>query len=131
MAETRRVLAFDFGASSGRAMIGEYDGEKITLKEVHRFSNDPVIVGDTMHWDTLRLFYEVKQGMIKAKHAGGFQSIAVDTWGVDFGLLDRRDDAKGGSVVLGVLVVLHGDGQFDAVGHAVAPDDVRGALIRL
>ena len=51
MAETRRVLAFDFGASSGRAMIGEYDGEKITLKEVHRFSNDPVIVGDTMHWD--------------------------------------------------------------------------------
>ncbi len=89
MAETRRVLAFDFGASSGRAMIGEYDGEKITLKEVHRFSNDPVIVGDTMYWDTLRLFYEIKQGMIKAKHAGGFQSIAVDTWGVDFGLLDE------------------------------------------
>lgn len=42
-----------------------------------------------MHWDTLRLFYEIKQGMIKAKHAGGFQSIAVDTWGVDFGLLDE------------------------------------------
>jgi len=89
MAQTRRVLAFDFGASSGRAMIGEFDGNKITLQEVHRFSNDPVIVGDTMHWDILRLFYEIKQGMIKAKHAGGFQSIAVDTWGVDFGLLDE------------------------------------------
>ena len=70
MAQTRRVLAFDFGASSGRAMIGEFDGNKITLQEVHRFSNDPVIVGDTMHWDILRLFYEIKQGMIKAKHAG-------------------------------------------------------------
>lgn len=89
MIQTKRVLAFDFGASSGRAMIGEYDGNTITLKEIHRFSNDPVVVGDTMYWDTLRLFYEIKQGMMKAKHAGGFQSIAVDTWGVDFGLLDE------------------------------------------
>jgi rhamnulokinase len=85
----KRVLAFDFGASSGRAMIGEYNGEMLELKEIHRFSNDPVIVNGTMYWDTLRLFYEIKQGIIKAKHAGGFDSIGIDTWGVDFGLLDR------------------------------------------
>lgn len=85
----KRVLAFDFGASSGRAIIGEYDGEKITLREVHRFSNDPVIIGDTMYWDTLRLFFEMKQGMVKAKLAGGFDSIGIDTWGVDFGMIDK------------------------------------------
>lgn len=90
MGEKKRALAIDFGASSGRAIIGTYDGEKITLEEVHRFSNDPVIIGDTMYWDTLRLFFEMKQGMVKAKLAGGFDSIGIDTWGVDFGMLDEK-----------------------------------------
>ena len=87
---TKRVLAFDFGASSGRAIIGCFDGEKITLEEVHRFSNDPVSVGGTVYWDVLRLFYEIKQGIIKARMAGGFDSIGIDTWGVDFGLIDKE-----------------------------------------
>ncbi len=87
---TKRVLAFDFGASSGRAIIGCFDGEKITLQEVHRFSNDPVSVGGTVYWDVLRLFHEIKQGIIKAKIAGGFDSIGIDTWGVDFGLIDAE-----------------------------------------
>lgn len=87
---TKRVLAFDFGASSGRAIIGSFDGEKITLQEVHRFSNDPVSVGGTVYWDVLRLFHEIKQGIIKAKIAGGFDSIGIDTWGVDFGLIDSE-----------------------------------------
>ena len=86
----KKILAFDYGASSGRAIIGEYDGNKIMLEEIHRFSNDPVIVNKTMYWDTLRLFFEMKQGMIKAKLAGGFDSVAVDTWGVDFGLIDEE-----------------------------------------
>lgn len=89
MAKKKRVLAFDFGASSGRAIIGVFDGEKITLEEVHRFSNDPVDVRGTIYWDVLRLFHEIKQGIIKAKAAGGFDSIGVDTWGVDFGLIDE------------------------------------------
>ena len=84
----KRVLAFDFGASSGRAIIGIFDGEKIELKEVHRFSNDPVTVCGTAYWDVLRLFHEIKQGILKAKADGGFDSIGIDTWGVDFGLLD-------------------------------------------
>ncbi len=87
---TERVLAFDFGASSGRAIIGQFDGGKITLEEVHRFSNDPVSVGGTVYWDVLRLFHEIKQGIIKARMAGGFDSIGIDTWGVDFGLIDSE-----------------------------------------
>lgn len=86
----KKVLAFDFGASSGRAIIGSFDGEKITLKEVHRFTNDPVDLGGTLYWDVLRLFYEIKQGIVKAKIAGGFDSIGIDTWGVDYGLIDKN-----------------------------------------
>ncbi len=86
----KRVLAFDFGASSGRAIIGVFDGEKIELREVHRFSNDPVTINGTVYWDVQRLFFEIKQGILKAKEDGGFDSIGIDTWGVDFGLL-RKD----------------------------------------
>lgn len=89
MACKKRVLAFDFGASSGRAMIGIYDGKTIQLEEVHRFSNDPVMMNGTMYWDILRLFYEIKQGITKAQLSGGFDSIGIDTWGVDFGLIDK------------------------------------------
>ena len=62
----KKVLAFDFGASSGRAILGTFDGEKITLEEIHRFSNDPVKVGHTFYWDVLRLFHENKQGKLVA-----------------------------------------------------------------
>lgn len=84
-----KVLAIDLGASSGRAIVGSFDGEKITLEEIHRFSNDPVILGDTMHWDVLRLLHEIKQSLIKSKSCGDIESLAIDTWGVDFGLLDK------------------------------------------
>lgn len=86
----KQVLAFDFGASSGRAILGTFDGEKITLKEIHRFSNDPVKVGHTFYWDVLRLFHEIKQGILKAKQYGNIDSIGIDTWGVDFGLIDEK-----------------------------------------
>lgn len=85
---TKKVLAIDFGASSGRAIVGAFDGERVTLEEIHRFSNDPVILSGTMYWDVLRLFHEIKQSLIKAKPYD-VESVAVDTWGVDFGLLDK------------------------------------------
>ena len=85
----KKVLAFDFGASSGRAIIGSFDNGKISLQEIHRFSNDPVKVNGTLYWDVLRLLHEIKQGIVKAKMAGGFDSIGIDTWGVDFGLIDK------------------------------------------
>jgi rhamnulokinase len=84
-----KILAFDLGASSGRAMLGNFDGEKIELVEIHRFSNDPVMVNGTLYWDILRLLFEIKQGIIKAKNLGGFDSIGIDTWGVDFGLIAK------------------------------------------
>lgn len=92
MTNKKQLLAFDFGASSGRAMLGTFDGTKIELQEIHRFSNDPVMVNGTLYWDVLRLFHEIKQGLIKAKPFGKIDSLGVDTWGVDFGLLDDRGD---------------------------------------
>ena len=87
-----KVLGFDYGASSGRAMLGIYDNGKVTLEEVHRFSNDPVNINGTMYWDVLRLFHELKTGIIECrkKGHGDISSIAIDTWGVDFGLLDKE-----------------------------------------
>ncbi len=86
-----KVLAFDFGASSGRAIVATYENGKVTMEEVHRFSNDPVMVGGTFYWDILRLFHEIKQGISKCVAAGhkDIESIGIDTWGVDFGLLDK------------------------------------------
>lgn len=89
---SKKLLAFDFGASSGRAMLGEFDGEKIVLTEAHRFDNNPVAIRDTFYWDVLNLFFEIKQGISKARALGDFDTIGIDTWGVDFGLLDARGD---------------------------------------
>lgn len=92
---SKKVLAFDFGASNGRALLGEIVGDKITYSEIHRFSNDPVLLGGHMYWDFLRLFFEIKTGIIKAKQAGGFDSIGIDTWGVDFGFIDKQGKLMG------------------------------------
>lgn len=88
----KRVLAFDFGASSGRAIIGKFDGKKVEIEEVHRFENEPVTLNGTLYWDLPRQMYNIKQGIVKAKLAGGFDCIGIDTWGVDYGLLDKRGD---------------------------------------
>lgn len=85
-----KMLAFDFGASSGRGILGSFDGKKLSTEEIHRFSNDPVCVNGHLHWDILRLFHEIKLGILKCANSGNknIGSIAIDTWGVDFGLLD-------------------------------------------
>ena len=85
------LLGFDFGASSGRAMLGTFDGEKIEIREVHRFSNDPVNICGRFVWDVPRLFYEMKQALLKISHMDvKVDAIGIDTWGVDFGMLDRN-----------------------------------------
>lgn len=86
----KRILSFDFGASSGRAMLATLNNGKIEMEEIHRFSNDTVIVRGTMYWDILRLFFEIKAGITAAVNRGGFDAIGIDTWGVDFGLLDKK-----------------------------------------
>ena len=95
-----RMLALDLGAESGRAVLGLFDGERLTVQEVHRFPNVPVQVGETLYWDILRLFEGVKESLARASRAtgGGIASIGVDTWGVDFALLDRRGRLLGNPV---------------------------------
>ncbi len=97
MSGLTKMLAFDFGASSGRAILGIFDGEKLTLQEIHRFPNEPVEIRGSLHWDILRLFHEIKQGIHKCALEGhkDIESIAVDTWGVDFGLLDGQGNLLG------------------------------------
>ena len=87
----RKLITFDYGATSGRAILGEFDGKKITIKEYHRFDNQPVMVNGHLYWDILRLFHELKQGLINIARDGitEVDSIGVDTWGVDFALLDK------------------------------------------
>lgn len=82
----KKILAFDFGASSGRAILAEYDSDSLTYKEVHRFENNPVTKDGLLCWDFNNLMKNVHIGIEKA---GQFDSIAFDTWGVDFGLLDK------------------------------------------
>ena len=97
MADITKVLAFDFGASSGRAMLFTFDGEQLSIEEMHRFSNDPVMIGKSFHWDILRLFFEIKQGINKTVLAGhnDIAAIGIDTWGVDFGLFDKNGKLLG------------------------------------
>ncbi len=91
MAKTSNFLAFDLGAESGRAVLGRFDGQKLALAEIHRFPNGPVRINNNLHWNVLGLFSEMKRGLAKTiSEAGGeLAALGLDTWGVDFALLDR------------------------------------------
>jgi rhamnulokinase len=92
----RLVAAVDLGASSGRVMVGRVAPNELELTEVHRFSNDPVQLPDGLHWDILRLYREVLIGLHEAARAAdGLVSIGVDSWGVDYGLLDEAGTLLG------------------------------------
>ncbi|MBN1452868.1 MAG: rhamnulokinase [Anaerolineales bacterium] len=85
-------LAIDLGAESGRSMLGSLS-ERLALSEIHRFPNGPVRVADHIHWDVLRLWAEIQNSLRIASDAtgGSLIGIGLDTWGVDFGLLDSAD----------------------------------------
>lgn len=91
------MLAVDFGASSGRTMLGRWNGSKLTVEEIHRFANDPVELSGRLYWDFLRLFYELKKGIhaFKQQSSGSPASIAVDAWGVDYGFVDGKGKLLG------------------------------------
>jgi rhamnulokinase len=85
---SRRYLALDLGAESGRAMLATLADHKINLEELHRFPNTPVRLPNGLYWDILRLFHEICEGIrASAKAAVPLDGIAIDAWGVDFGLL--------------------------------------------
>ncbi len=94
------ALAFDLGASGGRAVAGRLtgggSGRRLVVEEVGRFPNDPVRARDRLHWDILRLLHEVKGGLAAARRAyGGLASVGLDSWAVDFGLLGRHGELLG------------------------------------
>jgi len=92
MTQARNYLAIDLGAESGRAIIGTLDGRQLKLTETHRFANGPVRLNDGLHWDVLRLWSDIKEGIAKSssKIDNTLDSIGLDTWGVDFALLDKN-----------------------------------------
>jgi rhamnulokinase len=88
---TRNIAAVDLGAESGRIMLARYDGQHIILEEVHRFPNRPVMLHGHRFWNVLGLWDEMLAGLRKArKLTGNLDSIGVDTWGVDYGLVDSQ-----------------------------------------
>jgi rhamnulokinase len=89
-------LAFDFGASSGRAILVKVEKDYIDMKEIHRFPNEPVFLGDKYVWDFPRLLNETKTALKKVVASGTkITSIGIDTWGVDYGLLDKDNNLIG------------------------------------
>lgn len=89
--------AIDLGAESGRVILGSLTNQKIQIEEIHRFPTGGTRIGKNLHWDVLRLWDEIKIGLSKAaeKTDGEISSIGLDTWGVDFGLLDDNDNLIG------------------------------------
>lgn len=92
MRASQQFLAFDLGAESGRAVLGHFDGGHLNLEELHRFPNGGVRVLDSLHWDVLRLWNDIKAALsMCAQRNIGLSGIGIDTWGVDFGLLSKDD----------------------------------------
>ena len=87
--KSRAMAAVDLGASSGRVLLVHFDGQELNLEEVHRFTNQPVRLNGHRFWNILSLWDETLTGLRKARlRAGTLDSVGVDTWGVDYGLVD-------------------------------------------
>jgi len=92
MAERRglRYVALDFGAESGRTVVGRFDGDQLSIEPVHRYANTPVRLAGTLYWDFPRQFGDIRDGLQRAAVDGPVASVAIDTWGVDYGFIDAR-----------------------------------------
>ena len=91
MAEKKYFLAFDLGASSGRAILGKLENGKLDLQEVHRFENGHKRIGDSLYWDYPALADELKNGLAKAAAiTSDIAGIGIDTWGVDYVLFSNK-----------------------------------------
>jgi len=91
-----KLAAIDLGAESGRVILVTISPNGVILDEVHRFINRPVRILNSLHWDILFLFSEIKHGLkLCVQKAGHLDGLGLDTWGVDFGLLDRDDKLLG------------------------------------
>jgi rhamnulokinase len=89
-----KFLAVDLGAESGRVIVGILEDQKFSVKEIHRFPNEQIHKNNSSYWDVPFLFKEIKKGMLQAvqKGHGDIESMGVDTWGVDFGLIGKNGE---------------------------------------
>ncbi len=120
MQKTHNMIAFDLGASNGRAILGRFDGGRLEMQELYRFENHYIEMNGVFYWDTPYLYNQLKQGLL-AFRKGGFgdlDSFGIDTWGVDYGLLDRNGHLAGlpRSYRLGVQA------DIDAVTEKIPPE---------
>lgn len=124
--------AVDLGAQSGRVAVGRFDGTRLVADEVHRFANLPVRTHDTLQWDMLGLYREVLDGLRAASARGErIVSVGVDSWAVDFGLVDRRGrllgnpvhyrDARRSRAVEGVLARIPARELYERTGVQLLP----------
>jgi rhamnulokinase len=123
MSGKRFYLAVDLGADSGRVMAAVFDGSKITLEEMARFRTGGVLLPDGWHWDLLRIYADIRTGIARAvaEHGDDVVSVSVDTWGVDYGLLDE------GGRLLGLPWMYRDartDGMMEVVAETVKSDEL-------
>ena len=107
------VAAVDLGASGGRVMTGRVGPGSLRLGEAHRFGNEPVRVLGTLHWDILRLYADLLDGLRTAARGSDLASAGIDSWGVDYGLLGADGALLGNPVH-------YRDGRTDGVADEVA-----------
>ena len=117
MTEPRSFIAVDLGAQSGRVVLGTFTADGLTLDEVHRFANEPVTVSGTLCWDTDELFEQSLVGIARAvgqvaARGGRVEGISVDSWGVDYGLVD-----EGGALVAPVRHYRASDPALVSIAH--------------
>lgn len=122
------MLAFDLGAESGRAILGRFDGGRVELHELHRFPTRSVRLPDGLYWDALALFGELTSALADA---GELRSIGIDSWGVDFGLLDAggrllanplsHRDGRGAREMDATLARVPFDELYDITGIQLLP----------
>ena len=119
MKKQKRLLAFDLGASNGRAVLGAFDGARLELTELHRFDNPMIEQNGLYYWDALGLYRNLKESFLKLKHEGHeADCFGIDTWGVDFGLLDHN-----GALLGNPRCYRNGTESGMASVHAVVPQE--------
>lgn len=92
-----QYIAVDLGAESGRIMVATLDRGRLSLAEASRFPNGPVQVGDSLYWDVLYLWRQIKDGLrqVRVEKGRSLRSLAVDSWGIDYALLNRAGELSG------------------------------------
>lgn len=133
MTHNVHFLAVDLGASSGRVLLGRWNGASFALEELHRFPNNPVQVSGRLHWDILRLWHEIQHGIAAycRQYDEPLAAIGIDTWAIDFGLLDDAGrllgnpthyrDSRTTGMVEDVASIIAPDALFAQTGIQVMP----------